>query len=115
MAQQLAWVEQKPLFQVFVDRRKAYAHLNCTKCLEIITGYGVGPKLLHLEEKFWGQAEMVCCAGGSFGKPFATFRGVTQGGLLSSLMFNVCVDAVIREWLHCMINKEAASGVFSEV
>jgi hypothetical protein len=58
---------------------------------------------------------MVCRAGGSFGKPFATFQGVTQGGQLSSLMFNVCVDAVIREWLRQMINKEAASGVFSEV
>ncbi len=99
LAQQLAWVEQKPLYQVFVDLRKAYDHLNCTKCLGIMTGYGVGPKLLRLQEKFWDQAEMVCCAGGSYGKPFATSQGVTQGGLLSSLMFNVCVDAVIREWL----------------
>ena len=49
--------------------------------------------------KFWDQAEMVCRAGGSFGKPFHAFWGVTQGGPLSSLMFNVCVDAVIREWL----------------
>jgi hypothetical protein len=29
-------------------------------------------------------------------------------------MFNVCVDAVIREWLCWTINKEAAGGVFSE-
>jgi hypothetical protein len=115
LAQQLAWVEQEPLFQVFVDLCKAYNHLNCTKCLEIMTGYGVGPKLLRLQEKFWDQAEMVCRAGGSFGKPFAAFRGITQGGPLSSLMFNVCVDAVIREWLCWMINEEAASGVFFEV
>ena len=64
-----------------------------------MTGYGVGPKLLHLQEKFWDQGEMLCHAGGSFGNPFATFWGVTQGGLLSSIMLNVCVDAVIREWL----------------
>jgi hypothetical protein len=57
---------------------------------------------------------MVCRTGGSFDKPFAAFRGVTQGGPLSSIMFNVCVDAVIREWLHWTINKDAASGVFSE-
>ncbi len=78
-------MEQEPLFQVFVDLRKAYDHLNCAKCLEIMTGYGVGPKLLHLQEKFWDQAEMVCRAGGSFGKPFAPFWGITQGGPLSSL------------------------------
>ena len=29
-------------------------------------------------------------------------------------MFNVCVDAVIREWLRWTINDEAANGVFSE-
>ncbi len=114
LARQLAWVEQEPLFQVVVDLRKAYNHLNHAKCLEIMTGYGVGPKLLRLQEKFWDQAEMVCHAGGSFGKPFAAFQGVTQGGPLSSLMFNVCVDAVIREWLCWTTNKEAASGVFSE-
>jgi hypothetical protein len=114
LAQQLAWVEQEPLYQVFVDLCKAYDHLNRAKCIEIMTGYGVGSKLLYLQEKFWEQAEMVGCAGGSFGKLFAAFRGVTQGGPLSSLMFNVCVDAVIREWLCQMINKEAASRVFSE-
>jgi hypothetical protein len=52
MAQQLAWVEQEPLFQVFVDLRIAYNHLNQAKCLEIMTGYGVGPKLLCLQAKF---------------------------------------------------------------
>ncbi len=114
LAQQLAWVEQEPLYQIFVDLRKAYHHLDRAKCLEIMTGYGVGPKLLRLQEKFWTQAEMVCRAGGSFGKPFAAFRGVTQGGPLSSIMFNVCVDAVIREWLRRTINDEAANGVFSE-
>jgi hypothetical protein len=59
LAQQLAWVEQEPLYQVFVDLRKAYNHLNCAKCIEIMTGYGVGPKLLCLQEKFWEQAEIV--------------------------------------------------------
>ena len=79
-----------------------------------MTGYGVGPKLLCLQTKFWNQAQMVCRAGGSFGKPFEAFRGVTQGGPLSSMMFIVCVDAVIREWLCWMLGKEAAQGRFEE-
>jgi hypothetical protein len=114
LAQQLTWVEQEPLYQIFVDLHKAYNHLNQEKCLEIMTGYGVGPKLLRLQMQFWTQAEMVCHAGGSFGKPFAAFWGVTQGGPLSSIMFNVCVDAVIMEWLCRTINKDAASRVFSQ-
>jgi hypothetical protein len=114
LAQQLAWVEQEPLFQVFVDLCKAYDHLNRTKCLEIMIGYGVGPKLLPPQEKFWDQAEMVCRAGGSFDKPFAAFRGVTQGGPLSSLMFNVCVDAVIRECFVGRLKKRPLVGYFFE-
>jgi hypothetical protein len=56
---------------------------------------------------------MVCPAGGSFGKPFGASWGITQGGPLSSFMFNVCVDAVIREWFCRTIDKEAAHGEFA--
>ena len=56
---------------------------------------------------------MVCCTGGSFGKPVGASRGVTQGGPLSSLMFNVCVDAVIRKWFCRTIDKEATHGEFA--
>jgi hypothetical protein len=51
---------------------------------------------------------LVCRAGGNYGEPFGTERGITQGGPLSSLMFNVCVDAIVREWLHQMLGEEAA-------
>ena len=44
---------------------------------------------------------------GNCGEPFSAERGVTQGGPLSSLMFNVCVDAVVREWLCQMLDKDA--------
>jgi hypothetical protein len=55
---------------------------------------------------------MVCCAGGSYGEPFSAGWGVTQGGPLSSLMFNVCVDAVVREWLRqCLGDNAARMGI----
>jgi hypothetical protein len=55
---------------------------------------------------------MVCCAGGSYGEPFSAGRGVTQGGPLSSLMFKVCVDAVVREWLRqCLGDNAARMGI----
>ena len=58
---------------------------------------------------------MVYRAGGSFGKRlFEAFQGVTQGGPLSSLMFNSCVDTVIREWLCWTLGKEATQGRFEE-
>jgi hypothetical protein len=51
---------------------------------------------------------MVCRAGGNYGEPFGAYQGVTQGGPLSSLMFNVCVDCVIREWLHQVMGDNVA-------
>jgi hypothetical protein len=62
LAQQLAWMGQELLYQVFINLRKAYDHLDQEWCLAIMTGYGVGPKLLLLclQTKFWYQAQMVC-------------------------------------------------------
>jgi hypothetical protein len=108
LQQQLAWAEQEPLYQIYLDLRKAYDALDWVRCLGILAGYGVGPNLLHLQEQFWDNAKMVCCAGGNYGEPFGVYRGVTQGGPLSSLMFNVCVDCVIREWLHQVMGDNVA-------
>jgi hypothetical protein len=70
--------------------------------------YGVRPRMLCLQEHFWDTTKLVCCAGGNYGEPFNAKRGVTQGGPLSSLMFNVCIDAKVREWLHQMLDEDAA-------
>jgi hypothetical protein len=112
--QQLAWVEQAPLYQIYLDLKKAYNTLNQTRCLEILAGYGVGPNLLCLQKQFWSNAKMVCHAGGNFGEPFNAGRGVLQGGPLSGLMFNICVNAVVREWLRQVLEDNAAQRGLGE-
>ncbi len=58
----------------------------------------------------------MCHARGNCGEPFNAKRGITQGGPLSSLMFNVCVDAVVREWLHQMLDEDdARDGIDNQV
>jgi hypothetical protein len=47
-------------------------------------------------------------ARGNYEEPFSAERGITQGGLLSSLMFNLCVNAMVREWLHQTLGEEVA-------
>ncbi len=108
--QSLAWRNQCPLYlyQICLDLKKAYDALDRERTLNILAAYGVGPKMLALQKHFWDTAQLVCRAGGNYGEPFCTGRGVTQGGPLSSLMFNVCVDAVVSEWLHQMLDEEAA-------
>ena len=46
LQQQFAWVEQEPLYQIYLDLRKAYDALDRGQCLKILAGYRVGPNLL---------------------------------------------------------------------
>ena len=41
LAQQLAGITHKPLFQMFLDVRKEYDSLNRGLCMEIMRGYGM--------------------------------------------------------------------------
>ena len=78
------------------------------RCGKILVGYGVGPRMLRLIVYFWDNAEMVCRALGRYGEPFKAGRGVTQGGHVSTKIFNIMVDAIIREWLCLVLDDEAA-------
>jgi hypothetical protein len=108
LQQQLEWVDQEPLYHIHLDLRKAYDALDWEHCLKILAGYGVGPNLLCLQKKFWSDTKMVCCAGNNNGLPFEAHRGVTQRGPLFSLMFNVCVNCVVREWLRQVLGEDIA-------
>ena len=44
----------------------------------------------------------VCRASGNYSTPFKAGHGVTQGGLLLAKLFNIMVDAVVREWLRIL-------------
>ena len=80
LAQQLAYIQQSPLYGIFVDLRKAFDAMDRGRTLDILKDRGVGPKTLRLIRVFWELAEMACRAGGSYGRKFKAGRGVTQGG-----------------------------------
>jgi hypothetical protein len=107
LVQQLALLDQKPWHQIFLDLHKAYDAMDWEKTLEILSGYSIIPRALRLIKQFWSHAKLVCHTGGCYGDPFTAHQGVMQGGPLSSLFFNVVVDAVIREWLRWTFDVEA--------
>ena len=102
LAQQLAHLEQRPFFGVFIDLKQAFDAMDRGRCLTILELHGVGPQMLRLIRSFWETATNVCRAKGNYGRPFKAGRGVTQGGPLSAKLFNILVDAVVREWMRLM-------------
>ena len=115
LAQQLAYIEQEALYGIFIDLRKAYDAMDRERCLEILAAYGVGPKMCRLIKHFWDTADLVCRAGGVYGTPFKAYRGVTQGGPFSPRIFNVMVDAVVREWIRQVLGDDEAKNGYGEL
>jgi hypothetical protein len=101
LAQQLAHLEQTPFFGVFIDL-KAFDAMDRGRCLEILALHRVGPKMIRLIRTFWDSASNVCWAKGNYGRPFKAVHGVTQGEPLSAKLFNILVNAVVREWMRLM-------------
>ena len=86
--QQLAGIVHKPLCQVFIDVSKAYYSLDQGRCMEILCGYGLGPKLQWLLHWYWYGKRVVPRSEKYYGYTFSTGRGVTQGYLVS-LIFKI--------------------------
>ena len=50
--QSLAWRDQCPLYQIYLDLKKAYDALDRERTLDILAAYGVGPRMLALQKHF---------------------------------------------------------------
>ena len=64
--------------------------------MEILRGYGLGPKLQWLLQRYWDGQKVVPKAGKLFGRPLNTERGGTQGYPSSPMIFNIVVNEVVR-------------------
>ena len=86
------------LHAIFLDLHKAYDALYRSRCLDILEGYGVGPRDLPLLHRYWEQLQVVAREVGYYVEPFHGDRDVTQGEPLSPTIFNMVVGAVVRHW-----------------
>ena len=99
---QLASYLCQPLYQIYLDLTKAYDTLDCTHTLSFLKAYGLGPNIHSLIESVWEWELLVPKSIDCFGNSFHAHWGIQQGDVLSPVIFNIVVDAVIREWLACV-------------
>ncbi len=99
LAQQLVYLELKPFYGNFHYLQKSFDAMDREWCILILEGYGAGPRLVRLVQTYWRDAIMVYQALGYYSIAFKAGHGVTQGGPLSAKLFNISVNAVVREWL----------------
>ena len=57
LLQQLAALMEEVLYVIFLDLRKAYNNLETSRCLEILEGYGVGPRPIRGEGQLYRERQ----------------------------------------------------------
>ena len=96
LSQQLSGIAHQTLFLVFLDIRKAYDSLDRVKCLEVLRGYGMGPNMDRLLKSYLDLQRIVPNTGKFLGKQFWMGRVVIQGDTVSTMIFKILVDVVVR-------------------
>ena len=79
------------------------------KLLQIIEGYGEGPKLRGLLAEFWSIQEVVTHQNGIHGPKLRASRRMTQGGIALPSLFNLVVESVVRHWMSLAVEDESAT------
>jgi len=84
-----------PLYNIFLDMKKAYDSVYIWNLIKILEEYEIGQKLRRVIWKYWNQQKSVIRKGKYCGKVFTPSRGVTQGDIISPIIFKILVDSVI--------------------
>ena len=83
LAQELARIDQEPLFLVFLDLRKAYDTMDWDRLLIKMEGYGAGPCISGLLELFWECQKVASRQNIFLGLSLHATMGTRQGRLVS--------------------------------
>ena len=110
LLQQLAALREEVLYVILLDLHKAYDALDRFRCLDILKGYGVGPRARRILQTYWRRLTMVVRSGEYYGTAFKGEHGVTQGDPLYPTIFNVVLDAVVRHWATGVIADAEEQG-----
>lgn len=105
-------IQKDPLFTIFLDLRKSYDSVDRERLLHLLDIYGFGPRIKTIIEDYWKKPKEVVKKGSYYGRVFTPTRGVTQGDIISPILFNIIIDSVVRT-ISKHINKNPKVSVQS--
>jgi Reverse transcriptase (RNA-dependent DNA polymerase) len=94
---QLAKRKKIPLYMIFLDIKKAYDTLDRGRIMILLKEYGLGNNICKLMENIWDNDTVIPKQNLFYGNPFFAERGVRQGDIVSPTIFNIVIDAIVRD------------------
>ena len=90
----------KSLYICFVDYEKAFDRVNWVKLMEVLKMIGLDWKERRAVWELYVNQSAVIQVGDDLSEPAKIGRGARQGGLLSTIIFNIYVQFMINEALE---------------
>ena len=87
-------IEKKKLYVAFIDFRKAYDKINRTLLLLKLQKLGISGLFYRNIKAMYEQVYYLVKVKGGYLDPITSNIGLKQGGVLSSLLFNIYVDDI---------------------
>jgi hypothetical protein len=84
------------IHQLYIDYKQAYDNINRTELVEIMKEFGIPMKLVRLVRMTLANANSKVKIQGKLSPSFETVIGLRQGDSLSTLLFNLCMEKIIR-------------------
>jgi hypothetical protein len=82
--------------QIFLDLLKAFDTVDRERLLSLMRAYGFGEKAESFFRECWKDSFVAPRAAGMYGPRVPVKAGVRQGDVISPLLFNIVVDAILR-------------------
>ena len=77
LLQKVADMREAVLHYIFLDLHKSYDALDRYCCLDILSGYSVGTRMIRILRTYWARIQMVAKVGVRYSPAFQSHSGVT--------------------------------------
>jgi Reverse transcriptase (RNA-dependent DNA polymerase) len=82
--------------QIFLDLSKAFDMVDHERLKMVMEAYGFGFRAMRFFENCWDGSFVAPRAASTYGPRVPVKAGVRQGDVISPLLFNIVVDAILR-------------------